>query len=64
MWRLWTKGWYFSGWWYWFKEQVPMQLAWWLPKKVAYWAFIRVYAKSGNGPGPEFKQICDEWNRC
>lgn len=61
MWRLWTPGWYLSGWWDWVKEATPRQLAFWLPRKVAYWAFIRVYGLSGNGPGEDFARICRLW---
>lgn len=61
MWRLWTRGFGPRDWWHWFKEQVPMKLAFCLPRRVAYWAFIRVYARDGNAPGPEFKRVCDRW---
>ena len=48
----------------WFRE-LPEKFAWWfaykLPRKVAYLAFIRVYAASGDAPGPEFARACDKW---
>ena len=50
MWRLWTSGWYLSGWWHWVKEATPRQIAWLLPRKVALWAFIRVVAATGQNP--------------
>ena len=38
-----------------------MWIAWHLPRKVALWAFIRVYAKDGEAPGPDYKRIYDAW---
>lgn len=61
MWRLWTRGWYLSGWWEWVKQSMPMWIAFRLPKNVAYWAFVRVYANSGIAPGPEYKQVFEAW---
>lgn len=61
MWRLWTNGWYLSGWWAWVKDSTPMWLACHLPKRVAYWAFIRCYAFDGQSPGPEYKRVCKAW---
>lgn len=53
-WQIYTKGWGFRSWWYKCKtEFIPMYIAWKLPKSVALWAFIRVYAKDGNCPGEE-----------
>ena len=46
----------------WFTD-IPMKLAWMLPRKVALWAFIRVYACDGDGPGPEYSQKYDAWER-
>lgn len=63
MWRLWTNGWFLSGWWYWVKDITPMKIAWWLPRKIAYWAFIRVYAFGVDSPSREFAQICDAWEK-
>lgn len=63
MWRLWTKGWGPRAWWSWVVEQVPMRLAWLLPRRVALWAFIRVYACDGHGPGEEYRRVCDAWER-
>lgn len=47
--------------WY-FSETVPRLVAMRLPKRVAYWAFIRVYAVLGDC-GPEFQRVCNEWER-
>ena len=41
----------------------PMRIAWWLPRSVALWAFIRVYAADGDGPGPEYQRKYDHWQR-
>lgn len=32
-------------------DTIPMKLAWLLPKRVAYWAYIRVFAHATSGPG-------------
>ena len=49
----------------WFRER-PEKIAWWvachLPRKVAYLAFIRVYAAGwSETPGCEFQRVCDRW---
>jgi hypothetical protein len=61
MWRLWTKGWYISGWWAWICESFPMWIAWYLPRRIALWAFIRVYAFANYNTGPEYDRICKAW---
>lgn len=62
MWRLWTRGWLLRGWWAWVVDTFPQQIAWLLPRKVALWAFIRVYAASGESPGPEYRRAYDAWD--
>jgi hypothetical protein len=32
----------------------PMRIAFWLPRSVALWAFVRVYAADGLEPGPDY----------
>ena len=62
MWRIWTKGWGLKSWWYWFKEErFPIWIAWKIPHRIALWTFIRVYAKDGNSPGPEYSRVYDAW---
>lgn len=39
----------------------PMRLAWWLPRGVALWAFIRVYSAGVDSPGPEYEQAYKSW---
>ena len=63
MWRLWTRGWGVRAWWWWVCEATPRQLAFWLPRKVALWAFIRVYAYSEISPSEEYTQVYDAWER-
>jgi len=46
----------------WFRD-IPMKLAWMLPRSVALWAFIRVYACDGDCPGPEYEQKYKAWER-
>ena len=61
MWRLWTRGWGVRGWWQWVTDATPRQIAWWLPHQIALWAFIRVYAHTGDAPGPEYTRVYDAW---
>jgi hypothetical protein len=63
-WRIWTDGWGPRDWarWTW-REALPMWVAWHLPHKVALWAFIRVYAKDGQSPGPEYSRVYDAWEK-
>ena len=62
MWRLWTRGWGPRAWWYWFSEYgFPMWVAWKVPRKIALWTFIRVYALDGQGPGEEYRRVYDAW---
>lgn len=43
-------------------ETLPRWVAMRLPAKVAYLAFIRVYAVIGR-VGPDFDEVCREWER-
>lgn len=62
MWRLWTPGWGLRDWWYWFsREGLPAWVAFHLPRRVALWAFIRVYAADGSAPGEEYRRVHDAW---
>lgn len=62
MWRLWTRGWGPRDWWHWFStEKVPMTIAWWIPRKIALWVFIRVYSCDGQSPGRDYKRVYDAW---
>jgi hypothetical protein len=62
MWRIWTRGWGPRDWWYWFRmEGFPFWVARHLPKRVLLWAFIHVYAKDGQSPGPEYCRVYDHW---
>ncbi len=37
------------------------RLAWLIPRRIAYLCFVRVYASSGEGPGPEYTAACKAW---
>lgn len=65
MWRLWTDGWGPRAWWFWFRnEGFPVFIAWSLPRRIALWTFIRVYAAAGGeSPGPEYERVCKAWER-
>lgn len=54
-------------WWWWHigrrirRDNVYMKLAWLVPRPIAYWCFIRVYACTGEAPGPEYVTACKAW---
>jgi len=61
MWRLWTRGWGPRDWWYWVRrEGFPMWVAWCIPRSIAYWVFIRVYAAAGDA-GADYDRVCKAW---
>lgn len=47
-------------WRHFWREAVPLRIAWLLPKRVALLAFIRVYSVIGR-VGPDFDVVCNEW---
>lgn len=47
----------------WWTDTLPMKCAWWLPRKVALWAFIRVYSCTGDAPGPDYGNAYDAWEK-
>lgn len=62
MWRIWTKGWGVRAWWRWFTTQgFPVWLAWRLPRWLAYWAYIRVYAAGNDGASEEYARTAKAW---
>jgi hypothetical protein len=63
MWRLWTRGWGPRDWWRWFRrEGWPIWAVSRLPPRLAYWAYIRVVALSGDNPdNVTFRRATDEW---
>lgn len=62
MWRIWLRPRNWGIWWRWYwGERLAFRLAWWLPRRVALWAFIRVYAADGLAPGPEYDRVCRAW---
>lgn len=63
MWRLWARGFGPRYWWHWFHtEAFPMWIAWKLPRRIAMWTFIRVYAADGQSPGEEYTRVCNFWD--
>lgn len=40
-----------------------MWIAWALPRRIALWAFIRVYACDGQAPGPEYVRVYEAWEQ-
>lgn len=64
MWRIWTAGWGLKAWWSWFTtEGFPVWVAWRVPHNIALWVFVRVYAKDGQSPGPEYRRVYDAWQQ-
>lgn len=43
------------------RDKTCRQVAWWLPKRIVLWAFIRVHVADGEGPGNEYKEKYDYW---
>lgn len=48
----------------WFRER-PDKIAWWLanklPRQVALYAFVRVYAACSDAPVPEYARVYQAW---
>lgn len=58
------------GWWWWNvsrrfeRDRIARRIAWLLPRRIALWAFIRVYAASHReAPGPEYIRAHNEWQK-
>jgi len=45
-------------WWHW---KLPRWVCYRVPRKVVYFAFIRVYAILGQGPGPDVIDAMNRW---
>lgn len=39
------------------KQSLSMRIAWLLPPKVLFWAFIRAYSLDGNGPDSGYERV-------
>lgn len=58
---------WWRGEWYWrvgrhlTVEALQRKVAWLLPRKIALWAFIRVYGCTGDGPGPDYERCYKAW---
>lgn len=54
-------------WYYWHIQRhltvdaVQWRLAWWVPRKIALYVFIRVYACTGDGPDDSYSRIYKAW---
>lgn len=42
-------------------DKLRWKIAWMLPRRIALLAFVRVYAQSGDAPGPEYERAYKEW---
>jgi hypothetical protein len=40
---------------------LPIWIAWLLPRQIALWTFIRVYAADGQSPGPDYERVYKAW---
>jgi hypothetical protein len=61
------RGWLSFQWWwvgmrvrYFWRESLPWAIAMRLPRRVALFAFVRVYAVIGEC-GPDYKRVYDAW---
>lgn len=43
------------------RDDVERRIAMRLPRNIALWCFIRVYAAGVDSPGPDYAQIYDAW---
>ena len=43
-------------------EHLWIWIAWHLPRQLAYWVFIRVYACDKEPPSNDFNRIANAWN--
>lgn len=43
-----------------FTETLPRKIAWLLPRRIALWTFIRVYAAGGD-IGPDYERCYKAW---
>lgn len=60
MWRIWTRGWGIRSWWWWVRNEGFWQwIAFRLPRRIAYWAFIRVHAEGEMSW--TFAEVADHW---
>lgn len=60
-----------TAWWYWnvkrklTRDHLAMKIAWLLPRRVASWAYVRVYV-AGNPNGPpsnEYAEVGRAWDK-
>jgi hypothetical protein len=40
-----------------------MFIAWRVPRRIALWTFIRVYAEGEQSPGPEYVRVYNAWEK-
>lgn len=63
-WFHWRHGWY---WWHverhLRRDAIEQRIAFLLPRRIALWAFIRVYAHGVDAPGEEYARIYDAWEK-
>ena len=46
-----------------YRDKFCLTIVAWLPKRILYWAFIRVYAADGTGPGLDYKAKAEYWSK-
>lgn len=47
----------------WYHDALPRRIAWMLPRKVALWAFIRVYGADRKAPTTEYRDKHEAWQK-
>lgn len=54
-------------WWrvsrHWRKDKMLMWIAWKVPRPIALWCFIRVYACTGDAPGEDYGRAYAAWEK-
>lgn len=43
-------------------DDLRRRIAWWIPRKIALWVFVRVYACIGE-VGPDYDRVYHTWER-
>ncbi len=61
-WNLGYRWWVIRTWWHRLPDRLAWKCAWWLPRRVALLAFVRVYSAWGE-LGPDYDPVCRSWER-
>lgn len=62
-----VRDWLRAVWWWrltrrWRRDEIAWWIAFWMPRSIALFCFVRVYASTGDC-GPEYARIYDAWEQ-